>query len=1216
MSDYNLGTASGKIEVDGKGAAVGFKVAKSAAGSFFSVVDAKVKSVQSLGRKMAAVGTAGTVGFGIAIKAAADFQQQLSGVQAVTGSTGDEMESLRKLALKLGADTVFSAGEAANAIEELAKAGIPVADILNGAADAAVALAAAGGVSIPEAATIAANAMNMFSLSAKEVPKIADVLAGVANTSASDVSGLGQSLAQAGAVANLAGLSFRDTAIALGEMADAGIKGSDAGTSVKTMLNNLIPTTTKQIAEFERLHLLTFDNAKAMQTLRENGITPLGKDTKTLWGQMDKLGATLSDSEVGSAKAAKAAQTLAMRTGALSNAFFDAKGNIKDLSGLQDTLHTALNGMTKQQKLSTLEILFGADAMRASAILSLEGKKGYEEFSKAVSKTSAADVAKVRLDNLAGSVEQFKGSLQTAEITIGAIFLPIITKIFDGLTKLLNVFNSLPKPIQVGIGIFLAISSAGLLVVGMILALLPVIIGMIANFILMRGLSFVFTFFRVLVTEAAAGTLSLQVIGTEAKIAGASFLKMGKMMVVAGKLMLFAGKMIRLLGLALKFAFTNPYILAIIALIALGVLLYKKWKPFHDLVDKIAHALVDGFNKAKAVVIPFFLGALEAVKKFGTYIKATIGPVIKAFVDKVLVKLAKQWDKIKAAISKNLMPALHDLAAVFNGDIVPAFHAVMKAVSPLAKAVGGALGKAFSFAYKVISWLVKLIVGKLIPIFIQIYGKYLLLMIREFGNLLVGVIKVISGIINIITGFIKIFKGIFTGDWSLVLEGAKQVLKGFFTFLTAMFVAGLKLPLKLLGKFLGALKDLFMKGFHALFGGGGGGAGPLTPLVKVFTKTFEVITGIITGALDVILGIWNAVWGVFGPVVTAVFKLIMAIIKLYFTIWKVIILTALWAIKTAFSTIWNAIQKVVTVVLGLIMSFLKREAAGLQRIFGPPLQFILNLFKTVFNAIKGPVQSAISFVKGVVSGGMNAIKGFVSSRMAAVKSAWTSAWNAVGDFIGTIWGRIKTGVSNGISAIKTQIGNLKDSILNPIKDLANLMYHAGVEMMKQLLGGITSMVSSITDKIGSVTSKIGGLIPGSPVKEGALRVLNHGHSGREMMKMLQYGINKEKGRTIKSAENAAKAISRAFGTNMSLDGAAINGMVSATGGGGAVRGLASGQGLRRIRHKKGGGGQKSSRLVSGRLTLDPSGRAFIRGIAEDAVHDNGDYGNTLSRMGD
>lgn len=325
-------------------------------------------------------------GFALAVKSAADFDKRLSAIKAVSGATNNEMEQLRQKALQLGADTKFSASEAASAMEELVKAGISTKDVLGGAADAAVALAAAGEVDLKTAAELAANAMNAFALSAKDLPRVADLIAGAANASAIDVGEFGQSLKQVGAVAHLAGLSFKDTAVAIAIMGNAGIKGSDAGTSLKTMLQNLVP-----------------HSSKAAGLMKELGIITKGA----------------------------------------GNRFFDMKGNVKDLAGISQVLQDALAGMSKEEKLAALNTLFGSDAIRGAAILSEQGAKGFNKMADSMTKIKAADVAKTRMDNLSGSIEQLKGSLETAFIQMGSGSQGPLRSLVDGLTKAVNWFTDL-----------------------------------------------------------------------------------------------------------------------------------------------------------------------------------------------------------------------------------------------------------------------------------------------------------------------------------------------------------------------------------------------------------------------------------------------------------------------------------------------------------------------------------------------------------------------------------------------------------------------------------------------------------------------------------------------------------------------------------------------------------------------------------------------------
>lgn len=412
----SLGTIRGTIKIDYDGAGV------AKANQDVDKLKAKGPTTEQAWNRtskvMAVGGLAIAAGFAVAIKSASDFEQGLSNIKAVSGATGAQMDQIRAKALQLGKDTKFSAGEAASAMEELAKAGISIPDIMNGAADATVALAAAGGIALPEAATIASNAMNQFGLSAKELPGIADLIAGAANASAIDVSQLGQSMQQAGAVAHLAGLSFKDTATAIALMGNAGIAGSDAGTSLKTFLQNLIPQTKQQINLFKKLGLET-----------KNG----------------------------------------------GNAFFDAKGKVKSLADISQVLQNSLKGMSKEQKLATLQTLFGSDAIRAAAILSDNGAAGFNKMADAMGKVKAADVAKTKMDNLAGSLEQMKGSLETAGIEIGSAILPPLKQLVDFLTGMVNAFASLSPGAQRFIIIAVGVAGGVLLMMAAIIKIVQFI---------------------------------------------------------------------------------------------------------------------------------------------------------------------------------------------------------------------------------------------------------------------------------------------------------------------------------------------------------------------------------------------------------------------------------------------------------------------------------------------------------------------------------------------------------------------------------------------------------------------------------------------------------------------------------------------------------------------------------------------------------------------
>lgn len=413
MAGPTIGTIRGTIEIDYDGK--GIIRAKQDVDDLDKTSVRTGVNLDKTARNLALFGGVVAAGFAVAANAAISFEKRMSAIEAVSGATAQQMDLLSKKALQLGADTKFSASEAALAMEELVKAGLSVEDVLNGAADATVNLAAAGEVDLPFAATIAANALNQFNLKATDLTGVVDSIAGAANASAIDVKEFGFSLSQVGAVANLAGQSFEDTATAIALMGNAGIKGSDAGTSLKTFLNNLIPTT---------------DRAK--QTFKDLGLA-VGKS---------------------------------------GNAFIDAQGNYKSLGEIAGVLHTATAGLSESQKTLALETLFGADAIRAAAIISNAGAEGFANLNAEMNKTTAAEVAATRLDNTAGSIEQLKGSLETLGIQIGTVLLPAINDIVDVVSDVVTWFSNLDKGVQNTILIVIGVAGAIALLVAAIIKII------------------------------------------------------------------------------------------------------------------------------------------------------------------------------------------------------------------------------------------------------------------------------------------------------------------------------------------------------------------------------------------------------------------------------------------------------------------------------------------------------------------------------------------------------------------------------------------------------------------------------------------------------------------------------------------------------------------------------------------------------------------------
>jgi hypothetical protein len=422
-----------------------------AAGNRMQSVGGQMQSVgseitQTFGTAFLAIGA----GLGVSAKKAMDFESQMSAVKSVLAP--DEVNqfggALENLAIKLGAETKYSALEAAQGIEELIKAGVKTTDIINGGLDGALSLATAGGLELADAAEIASTALNAFKDDNLTVMRAADLLAGAANASATSVGELKFGLSSVGAVASGVGLSFKDTTTALAVFAQNGLKGQDAGTSLKTMLMNLTPKTKAQTDAFDSLNLGTSNAAAGYKYLKDHGITPLSSTVTDVNEELHKLSERQAGAGASASKVADKYAKLAKQSGFASSAFYDQNGNLKSMSEISGILQKSLSGLNSEQRQSTLYTMFGSDAIRAANILYKEGAIGITTMADSMEKIKSADVAAQKLDNVKGRIEQLKGAVETASISIGQGLLPTIDKIVAGVQNMTDGFNALSPELQ------------------------------------------------------------------------------------------------------------------------------------------------------------------------------------------------------------------------------------------------------------------------------------------------------------------------------------------------------------------------------------------------------------------------------------------------------------------------------------------------------------------------------------------------------------------------------------------------------------------------------------------------------------------------------------------------------------------------------------------------------------------------------------------------
>ncbi|MFN8131636.1 MAG: phage tail tape measure protein [Solirubrobacteraceae bacterium] len=311
----------------------------------------------------------------VTVKAAATyagFQKELLGFKAVSGATARQMSDLESASRSMGISSGLGATKVAQAATELAKGGLSVQKILGGGLQAAITLSVAGQLDLAAAASTVANALNLFGLSGKDAGHVADALAQAANSTTADVSDFAMALSQGGAAAKQAGLSFDQTIVALEALAAAGVKNSDAGTSLKSALMHLVKPTSQ---------------AKEV---------------------MDRYGLS----------------------------FFTSGGRMKSMAQVSTMLRSKLGGLTAQQRLQALQTLAGTDGFRTLAALYDQGTSKIHRYGSELKKQGqAAEVAKAKQSGLSGAWDKAKAGVQELWLALGKKVTPALTEALNSIAK-------------------------------------------------------------------------------------------------------------------------------------------------------------------------------------------------------------------------------------------------------------------------------------------------------------------------------------------------------------------------------------------------------------------------------------------------------------------------------------------------------------------------------------------------------------------------------------------------------------------------------------------------------------------------------------------------------------------------------------------------------------------------------------------------------------
>lgn len=384
----DVGSAVGYLLLDFSGWNKGISSAKTAFNTFLDETATATDKASALGSAMQNIGvgltttvTAPLVGLGAtAVKTAADFEQSMAQVAAIAGldRTGAEFEALSDKAKQMGADTKFSASEAADAFNYMAMAGWDASQMMDGIAGI-MDLAAASGEDLALTSDIVTDALTGFGLAAADSGHFADVLAAASNSANTNVAMLGESFKYVAPVAGSLGFSIEDVSVALGLMANSGIKASQAGTSLRSLFTNLVHPT-----------------GQAEDAINELGISVINMD-----------------------------------------------GSMKPLNQIMLELRDAFGGLTDAQKAQYAAMLAGQEGMSGFLAIVNASDADFQKLTENINNAdgTAQDMAATMMDTTEGAIEQLKGTLESLAIELGEVLIPIVTDFVRWLTGVIDKFN-------------------------------------------------------------------------------------------------------------------------------------------------------------------------------------------------------------------------------------------------------------------------------------------------------------------------------------------------------------------------------------------------------------------------------------------------------------------------------------------------------------------------------------------------------------------------------------------------------------------------------------------------------------------------------------------------------------------------------------------------------------------------------------------------------
>ena len=988
----DLGTAVGYIDLDTKGfneGLVGLTAAlkdfANGNNSVSSVVGALGNSLQSVGASMTKHLTLPVVAVGTAaVTMAANFESSLSKVQAISSASGDDMVLLKQKAMEMGAKTKFSATEASEAFSYMAMAGWKTNDMLN-SIDGVMNLAAASGEDLASVSDIVTDAMTAFGLAAdgstngiSNATHFADVLAAASNNANTNVSMLGESFKYIGPVAGAMGYSVEDVSVALGVMANSGIKASNAGTSLRSLLTNLAKPT---------------DDMKKI---------------------MDELGISLTDSS----------------------------GNMKSFGEVMGDIRKGFSGLTNEQKAQYAATLAGKTGMSGLLAIINTSDEDFDKLTQSIYNCdgTAQNMADTMNDNFKGQLIILKSTLETLAIQIGDALLPVLkgfvshiqnlatwlTNLNEGqrntiiriaavvaaigpaifiLGKLLTGIVSVISTVQTLHGMFSSLS----LVIGGISTPILAVIGVLAA--LVAGMVYVYQT-NSEVRESVATVMNALQQGLQPLLTFFTDTVLPDLQNAWNGLL----EILQPIGDFLVGVFTDCWniLLNLINSFVVNVL-----PPLTTMIESL-------WNN---ILVPL-----------GQFLGSILGPAIQIISDLLTMLWQNVIVPLADFLINTVMVALQGVIEIINNLIIPVISAVIAVLQFLwtnvLQPIVDFLSTIFMPVFQVIFETIKNIFADLQTVFQGLIDFIVGVFTGNWSQAWNGIKEIFSGIWNAIK---DLFEGIWNaivtfieGVWNGIANVAESIWNGIKDFFINLWNY---LKETVFFKTLFAIKDKLVEIWDSI-------TNTVTTVWDSIKNIIQValmfIVNLIKAAFDLITipfrFIWEnckdtiiSVWNTIKSTIETTLNAIKSVINTVFSFINNNIVQPIWnAIKSCITTIWNGIKSTITSVINAIKS-----------VISTVFNAIKSVVTTIWNGIKSVISSVVNSIYSTVSSVWSRISSTISSVMNGIRSVINSIWNGIKGTFSSVLGSISGVVSNVFGGIKNTISNILNGAANVVSNAIN-----------------------------------------------------------------------------------------------------------------------------------------------------------------------------------